>query len=70
MGVFEWSPTGGMLHLHYILWKEGAPRFDLRAQTLEEHAEKLRKAGSVKAQVAPVCKIHDIVDYFARYVSE
>merc|ERR1712185_853907 len=20
--VFEWSPTGGMAHLHYILWKD------------------------------------------------
>ena len=36
VGVFEWSPTGGMVHLHYILWKSGAPRFDLRADQLEE----------------------------------
>ena len=27
--VFEWSPTGGMVRLHYILWKQGAPRFEL-----------------------------------------
>ena len=27
VAVFEWSPTGGMVHLHYILWKNGAPRF-------------------------------------------
>ena len=25
-----------MVHLHYILWKSGAPRFDLRAEQLEE----------------------------------
>ena len=25
MGVFEWSPTGAMVHLHYILWRPGAP---------------------------------------------
>ena len=31
VGVFEWTPTGGMVHLHYILWKRDAPRFDLRA---------------------------------------
>ena len=24
MGVFEWSPTGAMVHLHYILWRSGA----------------------------------------------
>ena len=29
--VFEWSPTGGMVHVHYILWKSGAPRFDTQA---------------------------------------
>ena len=37
--VFEWSPTGGMVHLHYILWKRGAPRFDLRAEVLEREAD-------------------------------
>ena len=26
--VFEWSPTGGMVHLYYILWRPGAPCFD------------------------------------------
>ncbi len=26
VAVFEWSPTGGMVHLHYILWKSGALR--------------------------------------------
>ena len=39
VGVFEWSPTGGMVHLHYILWKRGAPRFDVRAEMLEQYAE-------------------------------
>ena len=39
VGVFEWSPTGGMVHLRYILWKRDAPRFDVRAEMLEQHAE-------------------------------
>ena len=21
VAVIEWSPTGGMVHLHYVLWK-------------------------------------------------
>ena len=45
VAVFEWSPTGGMVHLHYILWKPGAPRFDFRAQRLLERRDALRKAG-------------------------
>ena len=49
VAVFEWSPTGGMVHLHYVLWKPGAPRFDLRAQRLQEHAENLRKSGLLAA---------------------
>ena len=47
VSVFEWSPTGGMVHLRYILWKAGAPRFDLQAETLLERARALRKAGLV-----------------------
>ena len=39
VAVFEWSPTGGMVHLHYILWRPGAPRFDIRAEQLQQHAE-------------------------------
>ena len=23
MGVFEWSPTGGMVHLHCVMWRPG-----------------------------------------------
>ena len=42
VAVFEWSPTGGMVHLHYILWKHGAPRFDLRAEQLVQAARRLR----------------------------
>ena len=42
--VFEWTPTGGMVHMHYILWKRGAPRFDLQANSLLEAAKALRKA--------------------------
>ena len=69
VAVFEWSPTGGMVHLHYILTKPGAPRFDLRAQRLQEHAEALRKSGLLAAGVAH-CRIDDVVDFFAQYISE
>ena len=69
VGVFEWSPTGGMVHVHYILWRPGAPRFDLRAEQLQRDAAALRKAGVVAAGAAR-CKIHDIIDFFAQYVSE
>ena len=69
VAVFEWSPTGGMVHLHYILWKPGAPRFDIRAERLMEQAEALRKAGLVAKGVAR-CKVDDVVDFFAQYVSE
>ncbi len=41
VAVFEWLPTGAMVRLHYILWKAGAPRFDLQAQSLEQRAERL-----------------------------
>jgi len=43
IAVFEWSPTGGMVHLHIILWKRGALRFDLQANSLLETAKALRK---------------------------
>ena len=69
MAVFEWSPTGGMVHLHYVLWRPGAPRFDLRAEKLTRQAEALRKAGLAAAGVAS-CKIDDVVDFFSKYVSE
>ena len=69
VGVFEWSPTGGMVHLHYILWKRGAPRFDVRAEMLEQHAEQQRKSGLLAQQVQQ-CKIEDVVDFFTQYVTE
>lgn len=69
IAVFEWSPTGGMVHLHYVLWKRGAPRFDLRAELLEQEAARLRKAGVATAG-KQVCHIGDVVDFFGRYVSE
>jgi hypothetical protein len=69
VAVFEWSPTGGMVHLHYILWKRGAPRFDIRAENLERNAQMLRKAGLV-ASGQVHCNISDIVDFFGRYISE
>ena len=67
--VFEWSPTGGMAHLHYVLWKSRAPRFDVRAEKLLADAEALRKAGLVAAAHVD-CPISDVVDFFADYISE
>ena len=69
VAVFEWSPTGGMVHLHYILWKRGAPRFDLRAERIVEQADVLRKAGYVGGGEVQ-CSISDVVDFFAEYISE
>ena len=69
VAVFEWSPTGGMVHIHYVLWKPGAPRFDLRAQRLQDHANALRKAGLLASAYAK-CKINDVVDFFADYITE
>ena len=69
VGVFEWSPTGGMAHLHYILWKRGAPRFDLQAETLIKRATALRKAGLV-AGGEVTCDVKYVVDFFADYVTE
>ena len=70
VAVFEWSPTGGMVHLHYILWKHGAPRFDLRAEELVKEARRLRKGGLVAAAQVQTVKIDDVMEFFARYVSE
>ena len=58
-----------MVHLHYILWKRDAPRLDVRAEMLEQHAEKQRKAGLLAQQVQE-CKIDDVIDFFAQYVTE
>ena len=62
-------PTGGMVHLHYAMWKPGAPRFDPRAEQAESHSAQLRKAGLV-ASGAARCEVPDVVDFFAEYVSE
>ena len=59
-----------MVHLHYILWKNGAPRFDLRAEQLVEEARRLRKGGFVAAAQVQTVKIDDVMEFFARYVSE
>ena len=69
VSVFEWSPTGGMVHLHYILWKKGAPRFDLQAETLLDRARALRKAGLV-AGGEVTCDIKYVVDFFSDYITE
>ena len=66
VAVFEWSPTGGMVHLHYILWRKGAPRFDLQAERLLEKAKTLRKANLVSAAYAQTEKMDDILDFFER----
>ena len=62
VAVFEWSPTGGMVHLHYILWKRRAPRFDGRAALLQQQAAAARKAGLVGGGEV-VCDIDDGVDF-------
>ena len=69
VAVYEWSPTGGMVHVHYILCKRGAPRFDLQADVLTQRAETLRKAGLVAGGEVR-CDIKDVVDFFADYVTE
>ena len=70
VAVFEWSPSGGMVHLHFILWREGAPRFDLQAERLLDKAKALRKAGMLTAAYAQTEKMDDMLDFFERYVSE
>ena len=52
-----------MVHLHYVLWKSGAPRFDERAEALKARAAALRKTGSV-AHGPIACRINDVVDFF------
>ena len=69
VAVYEWSPTGGMVHVHYILWKRGAPRFDLQADALIQRAQNLRKAGLVAGGEVN-CDIKDVVDFFADYITE
>jgi hypothetical protein len=60
--VVEWSPTGGMVHLHYILWKKSAPRFDHRAEKMMEDAKQLHKAGLVVAAEVR-CPTNDILEF-------
>ena len=69
VAVMEWSPTGAMPHLHYILWKRGAPRFDLEADKLVERATLLRRAGLVAGGEVS-CDVKYVVDFFADYISE
>ena len=69
IAVFEWTPTGGMVHLHYVLWKSGAPRFDIRAEKLEVQVGALRKAGGA-AGAAAECRIGGVADFFAQCISE
>ena len=68
VGVFEWSPSGGMVHLHYILWKCCAPRFDVRTEMLEQYAEQQRNAGLLAQQVQHF-KIEDVVEFLTKYVT-
>ena len=60
------------MHVHYVLWKAGAPRFDQRAQQLESLAASLRKSGwHAGPQVEhTTCKIDDINEFFAIYITE
>ena len=70
VAAFQWSPTGGMLQLHYILWKHGVPRFDLRAEQLVQETERLRIGGLVAAAEVQTMKTDDVMEFFAQYVSK
>ena len=54
-----------MVHLHCILWKHCAPRFDLRAKQLVQEARRLRKGGLVAAAYVQTVKTDDLVEFFA-----
>ena len=69
VAVFEWSPTGGMVHLHYILWGHDVPRWDMRAKQMQRARVKARKARLPPADYVHV-EIKDIIEYFSRYISE
>ena len=69
VGVFEWSPTGAMVHLHYVLWKKGAPRFDLQAAQLKRKQEELRRVGILSSGRVE-CPMKYVVDFFEKYISE
>ena len=69
IAVYEWSPTGGMVHVHYVLWISGAPRFDERARALEACAAALRKAGWHSGPLVEI-KIDDVVEFFPKYMTE
>ena len=69
VAVYEWSPTGGMVHLHYILWKRGAPRFDTQSAALLDRARALRQAGLV-AGGEVMCAIEYVVVFFSDYINE
>jgi len=69
VAVYEWSPTGGMVHLHYVLCVPGAPRFDDRAEILKARAAELRQGASTKG-VEQACDISDILEFFSKYVNE
>ena len=58
-----------MVHVHYVLWKSGAPRFDLRAQQLEANAAALRKVGWHAGPQIEV-KIDDVIEFFSKYITE
>ena len=69
LAVYEWSPTGAMVHVHYVLWIKGAPRFDERAKAMEAMAARAKKEGW--GSTAPVaCRIDDVVDFFSNYITE
>ena len=67
--VVEWSPTGGMVHVHYLLWKRSAPRFDRRAEQLLADAKHLHRQGVVgSAEIK--CHTNDVMDYYSQYINE
>ena len=58
------------MHLHYILWKHAALRFDLRAAQLVRETQRLRIGGLVAAAQVQTMKTDAVMEFFARYVSE
>ena len=69
LAVYEWSPTGAMVHVHYVLWVSGAPRFDERAKLMERMAAEAKKEGWGSTNPT-LCKIDDVVNFFSKHIVE
>ena len=69
IGVREWSPTGAMLHLHYVGWCKDAPRWGKVAADLKAQKSVFKKTGVMidllEADVIPI-----VVDFSDEKCSE